>query len=186
MKKLLLLVAIFTTPAPAMDHTRFDKYSDMEGVATSLLTQEMLSMFIESEADHPEAPESDDTFASLTALKVFTTGDERVSAQMQVEVDNHVRSAGLEELMRMKDGGANIKTYINQDKDTNKVTEFLIFITGAKGINMDSGSNINGRNREPVTILLVLTGDIDLRQISKLSQKIDVPGGHYFGKLGGM
>ena len=36
---------------------------------------------------------------------------------------------------------------------------------------------INGKKREIETVLLTLTGDIDLRQISKLTNQMDIPGG---------
>ena len=42
---------------------------------------------------------------------------------------------------------------------------------------------INGEKREIETVVLYLTGDIDLRQVSKLANKMDVPGGKQLQKV---
>ena len=42
----------------------------------------------------------------------------------------------------------------------------------------------NGKKREIETVLLSLTGDIDLKQISKLTNKMDLPGGKHLEKAG--
>ena len=42
---------------------------------------------------------------------------------------------------------------------------------------------INLGDRQPETVLLYLSGDIDLTQISKLVNEMNLPGGHQLGKL---
>merc|ERR1712169_132794 len=101
----------------------------------------------------------------------FTTGDEKVSSDMQGTVDKYLKSSDLEELMRIKDGDQTVKFYVREGKDENHVKEFLMFITGLKEIT-DGEIEINGKKREIETVLLTLTGDIDLRQISKLSSQL--------------
>ena len=49
-------------------------------------------------------------------------------------------------------------------------------VTGIKDMDID----INGKKLE--TVLLSLTGDINLRSVSKLTDKMDLPGGDQLGK----
>ena len=59
-----------------------------------------------------------------------------------------------------------------------------MFITGLKELTEGQNIEINGKKREFETLILSLTGDIDLRQISKITNKMDVPGGDNLKKAG--
>ena len=114
----------------------------------------------------------------------MTTGDETISANMKADVNKYLKSSNLEELMRIKDGDQNVKFYVREGKDANHVKELLMFITGLKEMTKDSNININGKNREFETVVLSLTGDIDLRQVSKITQSMDIKGGKHLDKVG--
>ena len=57
-------------------------------------------------------------------------------------------------------------------KDEDHVSELFMFIDGVK----DSGDG-------PNTVVLTLVGDIDLKQISKLTEKMNIPGGEELKKV---
>jgi hypothetical protein len=86
--------------------------------------------------------------------------------------------------MRIKDGEQTVKFYVKEGKDDNHVKELLMFVTGLKEITKGQDITINGKKREIETVLLSLTGDIDLRQVSKLTNKMNVPGGNQLKKVG--
>jgi len=86
--------------------------------------------------------------------------------------------------MRIKDGDQTVKFYVKEGKDENHVKELLMFVNGLKEVTKDSNIEINGKKREIETVLLSLTGDIDLRQVSKLTNKMNVPGGKHLEKAG--
>ena len=71
--------------------------------------------------------------------------------------------------MRIKDKDANVKFYIKSGKDDDHVSELLMFVTGMKNVDVD----IDGRKFE--TVLLSLTGDIDLNKINSLTKKMNLP-----------
>ena len=71
--------------------------------------------------------------------------------------------------MRVKDKDANVKFYIKSGRDEDHVSELLMFVTGMKNIDVD----VNGRKIE--TVLLSLTGDIDLNKIGSLTKKMNLP-----------
>jgi hypothetical protein len=124
---------------------------------------------IDVEVDDPEAQDFMDIAKSLKNLKVFITEDKSISADMMSTMNKYLKSNSLEELMRVKDKEANVKFYIKQGKDEDHVSELLMFVTGMKNVDMD----VNGRKFE--TVLLSLTGDIDLNKIGSLTRKMNLP-----------
>ncbi|NND51329.1 MAG: DUF4252 domain-containing protein [Flavobacteriaceae bacterium] len=185
MKKLVLIIAILVTPIFSFGQGLFDKYEDNEEVTSVVFTQKVFRMLAELklDIDDPEAKEVLDMASNITGLKVLTTGDETVSANMKADVERYLKSSELEELMRIKDGGQTVKFYVKEGKDDNHVKELLMFATGLKEMMKDNDISINGEKREMETVLLSLTGDIDLRQVSKLANKMDVPGGKQLEKV---
>ena len=65
--------------------------------------------------------------------------------------------------MRVKDDGKNIKFYSKEGKNENFVSELLMHMIG----------DIDGKK---MTVIMSITGNIDLKQISKLTAELNVPG----------
>lgn len=186
MKKLVLILALATLPVVSMAQSIFDQFEDLDGVTSVVVNQNMFKLLskIDVETNDPESQDYINMIENLTSLKVLTTGDEAISAKMKSEVDRYLNKAKLQELMRVKDGEQTIKFYIKEGKNEDYVSELLMFITGLKEVTKDSNVTINGQKREFETVLLTLTGDIDLKQISKLTNKMDIPGGKQLEKAG--
>jgi len=186
MKKLAIIVALIVAPIMTFGQGLFDKYESMDEVTSVVFTKKVFRMLAELklDLDDPEAQEVMDMAGNITGLKVLTTDDKNVSAQMKADVDKYLGSAALEELMRMKDGDQTVKFYVKEGKDDNHVKELLMFVTGLKEVMKDNDITINGEKRQFETVVLSLTGDIDLRQVSKLANKMDVPGGKHLEKAG--
>lgn len=186
MKKLVLIIAIASLPIMSFGQSIFDKFEDMDGVASVIINQKMFSMLasINIDLDDADAQGYMDMVKKITGFKVFTTGEESVSADMKATVNKYLKSSNLEELMRIKDGDQNVKIYIKEGKDDNHVKELLMFITGLKEFTQGKDVTINGQKREIETVILSLTGDIDLKQISKLTNQMNIPGGKHLEKAG--
>ncbi|WP_411894494.1 DUF4252 domain-containing protein [Winogradskyella sp. A2] len=186
MKKLILIIAVVFTSMTAFSQSVFDKFEDNEEVASVILNQKMFKMLATMgvDIDDPEMKEYAEMASSITGFKVFTTGDEKVSADMKATVNRYLKSSDLEELMRIKDGDQTVKFYVKEGKDDNHVKELLMYITGLKEMTKDSNIEINGQKREFETVVMTLTGDIDLRQVSKITNQMDIPGGDQLKKAG--
>lgn len=185
-KKLVIAMAIIIAPMMSFGQGLFDKFESDESVTSFVINQKMFSMLasIDVNLDDPEDQAFMNMAKKITGLKVYTTGNEKTSAEMNSTVEKYLGSSSLEELMRMKDGDQTVKFYIKQGKDENHVKELLMIINGLKEMSKNQDININGKKREFETVLLSLTGDIDLRQISKMTQKMNVPGGKQLEKAG--
>ena len=186
MKKLVLIIAVVFTSMTGFSQSVFDKYEDNEEVASVMLNQKMFKMLATMgvDIDDPEMKEYAEMASSITGFKVFTTGDEKVSADMKATVNRYLKSSDLEELMRIKDGDQTVNFYVKEGKDDNHVKELLMHITGLKEMTKDSNIEINGQKREFETVVMTLTGDIDLRQVSKITNQMDIPGGEQLKKAG--
>ena len=82
---------------------------------------------------------------------------------MSSDVKSYLAKGSLEELMRVNDDGKNIKFYSLPGKNDNYVSELFMFLEGTEG-------------SEPMNIILSITGQIDLSQLSKLTADLKVPG----------
>ena len=186
MKKLVVILAIALAPIVTFGQSVFDKFEDMDGVTSVIVNQKMFKMLmdLQIQTDDPEAQEMIDLVGKITGLKVLTTGDEKISADMNSTFSSYLKSSNLQELMRIKDGEQTVKFYVKEGKDDNHVKELLMFVNGLKEMTKGQDININGKKREIETVILSLTGDIDLRQVSKLTNKMNVPGGDQLKKVG--
>jgi hypothetical protein len=59
-----------------------------------------------------------------------------------------------------------------------------MLINGLGEITKDADIEINGVKREFETVVVSITGDIDLREISKITSTMNVPGGKNLEKVG--
>ncbi|WP_228851169.1 DUF4252 domain-containing protein [Aegicerativicinus sediminis] len=185
MKKLLVIAAIVLAPALASSQSIFDKFEDLEEVTSIIVNQKMFTMLakIDIDTDDPESQEYLNMVKKITGLKVFTTGDEKISKDMGATVNQYLKSNQLAELMRIKDGDQTVQFYVKEGRDDDHVKELLMYVNGLKEITKDQDIEINGKKREIETVLLSLTGDIDLNQISKITSKMNVPGGDKLKKV---
>lgn len=184
MKNLVIVLALTVAPIMSFSQSLFDKYEDIDGVTSVIINQKMFSMLasFNVSTDDPETDDFLNMVKQLKSLKVLTTEDEAISEKLKSDVNKYLKGSKLEELMRIKEGEQTIKFYVREGKDENHVKELLMFVTGLKEITKDSNIEINGKKREIETVLLTLTGDIDLREISKLTGDLNIPGGEHLEK----
>ncbi|MBT8180490.1 MAG: DUF4252 domain-containing protein [Eudoraea sp.] len=171
MKKYILIVAMAVLPLSGFSQSIFDKFEDSDEVSSVIVNKNMFNLLVKMDVDvdDPEAQDFMNIAKSLSGLKVFITEDKAVSADMQATVDKYLKSSSLEELMRVKDKDTNVKFYVKNGKDEDHVSELLMFVTGIDNVDVE----INDRKIE--TVLLTLTGDIDLTKIGSLTKKMNLP-----------
>jgi len=169
MKKYILILLIAFVPVAGFSQSLFDKYEDLDDVTSVIVSQKAFELLakMDIEVDDPEAQDFMDIATSVKSLKVFTTDNESIGADMKTSVNRYLKKSSLTELMRVKDKDANVKFYIKEGKDSDHVSELLMFVTDLKEVEAD------GRKFE--TVLLSLTGDIDLNKISSLTNKMNLP-----------
>jgi len=184
MKKSLLVFAfaILIMPFTAMAQSDiFSKYSDNNAVTYVSIKPKMFQMLAKMDinTDDKESQEYINMVNSITSFKTIATDSKAISADIAKWVKS--RSNSLEELMEVKDDGMLVKFYVKEGKDSDHVAELLMFVNGLEGM-MKDGVTVNGKKRTIETVVISLTGDIDLNQISKLTKQMDLPGGDKIDK----
>jgi hypothetical protein len=165
MKKLVIIMLVLMVPFMSFAQV-FDSYEDEKMVTSVVVTKNMFKLLaeIDLESDDPEVKEYLELVNNLDNIKIFITEDKGVAARMKADVTKYVGStSGLNELMRVKDEGKNIKFYSKEGKNSSFVSELLMFMDG----------DIDGKEG---TMIMSITGNIDLKKISKLTKDLNVPG----------
>nr|WP_314897321.1 DUF4252 domain-containing protein [uncultured Flavobacterium sp.] len=163
-KKFILTLVVVLISSPFFAQAAFDKFDGQDGVTSIVVNKKMFDLMSKVKVDtsDKETQQYLNLIKKLDNLKVFTTKSTRVEGEMKVAADKYIKSAGMEELMRVNDSGKNIKILVKSGAKDSQIRELLMFIEGAK--NDD-------------TVLMSLTGDFDLSEISILTDKMRIPGG---------
>ena len=172
----ILVLAILLMPFTGMAQDIFEKYNDNSDVTYVSIKPKMFQMIANMgiNVDDPEAKAYMDMVKSITSFKTLVTDNKAISADITKWIKT--RSTVLEELMEVKDDGAEVKFYVKEGKDANHVKELLIFVNGINKM-MKESVEINGEQGRVETVVVSLTGDINLNEISKLTDKMNIPGG---------
>lgn len=182
MKKSLLLLVLLVLPILGFSQDIFDKYSENNDVTYVAMQPKMFQMLAKMSISTDD-PESKDFFSlvnSITSFKVITTESATISKDLDSWVSKKLSAATYQELMRVRDGDSNVKFYVKEGKDADHVKELLMLVTGLKDRKELKDVDLNGQKIE--TVLLSLTGDIDLKKIATLTDKMNLPGGKELSK----
>lgn len=172
MKKLFVTSLFLLSTALGFSQSVFDKYENKNAVSAMVINKSMFSLLAKFDvvAEDQETSDFIDIASSIESLKVFTTTDKEVAADMSGDVSQYLKSSKLTELMRFTDQESQVKFYVREGRDDSHVRELLMFVSG---VSKFEDININGRKIE--TVLLSLTGDIDLNKINALITKMNLP-----------
>ena len=177
MKKKSILIALMIT-ALSWGQDVFEKYEYDDSVTYFSISPKMFEMLakLSVETNDPEAEQFISLVQDIDSFKVISTESSAIGKEIQMWVDKHIKKADLEELMRVRDKEAHVDFYVKSSNDDDFVKELMMFV-----------SNISGKvdlvNYKPETVLLYLRGDIDLTQISKIANQMNLPGGAQLNKL---
>ncbi|SCY66300.1 DUF4252 domain-containing protein [Flavobacterium caeni] len=164
MKKFIIASLMLLFSAPTFAQGAFDKFDGQDDVTSIIVNKKMFDLMskVKMDASDKEAQQYLALIKKLDNLKVFTTKSTRVENEMKATANSYIKSAGLDELMRITENGRNIKIMVKSGATDSQVRELLMFIEGGK---------------EDDTVLMSLTGNFDLAEISTLTDKMRFPGG---------
>lgn len=146
-----------------LSQTVFDKFENQEQVATVIVNKKMFSLLSEMAVNDAASQQYVNLIKKLDNLKVFVTGNQKIAADMKSVSGKYVKSAGLAELLKESAEGKTISIYVKKGAAESQIKEMLMFVDGKA--NED-------------TILMVLSGNFDLDEVSLLTDKMNLPGGN--------
>ncbi len=139
----------------------FEKYMDDEDFTVVYISGRMFGMFAEIEDDDKEAKAA---LKGLKGLRILTTDKKENTVKLYEEALKKFDSSEYEELMKVRDGKENVNFYIKEEDE--KITELLLLVGGGDDF-----------------VLLSFKGNIDLKQISTLSESMDIDGLEHLEKV---
>jgi hypothetical protein len=168
MKKILIIVMIIggTVQLNAQDAISrfFEKYASDESYTNVTITSRMFSLFTDLEMESKEDQEVLDAISKLKGLKILTKDDITNGKTLYKEALTMLPKAEFEELMSVRDEDKDMKFMI-KEKD-GKVSELVMLMGG-----------------DTQFFILTLFGEIDLKQVAKLSKAMDIDGLDHLNKL---
>ncbi|SEA96512.1 protein of unknown function [Flavobacterium gillisiae] len=165
MKKGIITLVFALITSPFFAQAAFDKFDGQDDVTSIIVNKKMFELMskVKVDASDKETQQYMNLIKKLDNLKVFTTSSTRATNEMRSAAEKYIRTAGLEELMRVNDSGKNIKILVKSGATDSQIKELLMFIEGG--------------SKSDETVLMSLTGNFDLNEISILTDKMRIPGG---------
>lgn len=163
MKKIAILLLI-VFPSFIVAQSAFDKFEGKDGVSSVIVSKKMFEMMSKVKVDtkDKEMQQYLNLLKKLDNLKVLTTSNAKIANEFESSVASYLKSNPLEELMRANSDGKNVKIYVKSAGNSTIVKELLMF--------MESSS------KDTPSVLLSLTGEFDLDEISALTERMNLPG----------
>jgi hypothetical protein len=160
MRKLLFSIVLMLSATTFFAQSVFDKFEDQDG--TVIVNKKMFSLLSKMEVNDKQEQEYVNLIKKLDNLKVFVTQSDKKSDEMKAVFDKYIKTASLEELMRVNEKGKSVKIFVKSGATNSQIKELLMFV---EGIGQEE------------TVLMSLTGDFDLEELSVLTDKMNLPGG---------
>jgi hypothetical protein len=162
MKKVILILVVILTTNTFFGQTVFDKFDGQDDITAIIVNKKMFELLSKMEVKDKESKQYVNLIKKLDNLKVFVTSSDKKSDEMKAVADKYLKTASLEELMRINEKGKSVKIYVRSGATDSQIKEMFMFIEGS------------GKEE---TVLMSLTGDFDLNEISVLTDKMNLPGG---------
>ncbi len=153
---LLLVSSVIVNAQNQAVEQLFAKYADRDGYTTVSISKAMFSLFASETESKDEFNQAVKGLESIRILAPDSATAQKVKLNFYNEVSKSFPAAQYEELMSIKEKDQVFKMLIRKKGDV--ITEFL----------MIGGGNDN--------VLIYITGNINLKSISKLSKAMDIEG----------
>lgn len=170
-KQIMLMLLLVVTPLISFSQSIFEKYEDLDDVTTVVVTKSAFRLMSKIGGDSKEAKEYINNVKTLDNLAIYTTSNIGLAEKMKADVKKHIKKENLSELFRVKDKKGNVKIYVREGRDDDHVKELFMFI--------ENINNVKIKGEEMQAIIVSLTGDIDLKKVGGIIDKMNVPGGEH-------
>lgn len=166
---LVMAIALMSSTAVAQDFSKYDNAREINSIVINKSMFKLMSK-LDLDSDDEDVKIYLDIVENLDNIRVYTTESLEYGKQMESDFNALKSENNLEELMRIKSEGKNVNFYIKPGKSDDYVNQLLMFINSYEAGDTQS-------------VLMVINGDIDLKNISKITSQMNIPGGKSLEKL---
>jgi len=145
----------------------FSKFENSDNIGSVTINKGMLGIVASMSADKKDKETQDfiELAKGMEKIQVFLSEDKSASVEMTATAKQYIKKANLESLMKVRDGDSHVDFYVKNGKDDDHVSELLMLVT-----DFDKKADLNFE-----TILVSMTGDLDLTKIGSLVNKMNLP-----------
>lgn len=169
MKRVLIIAVLLTAGGQLLAQDAisnyFSKYEVDEGFTNVTITSRMFGLFTNLEVEDAEDQAVLDAISKLEGLKILAKDHTLSGKKLYMEALSKLPKNQYDELMSVRDEDNNMKFMIKEKGG--KISELVM---------------VMGGNEE--FFILSLYGEIDLKQIAKISKAMDIDGLEGLEKLG--
>ncbi len=163
MKK-ILIIAAFVLASGLSYAQNFDKLSNLKNTSETVITDEMFKLIanIDMDTNDPEFNELKNTIDNLKEIRIYTTENPESASSLNAFAASYIKNNNLVKLIHVKEDGEMFSFHMKKGSDDKKVSNLVMVM--------------NDSNGDSDTVFLIISGDINLDQVSKLTKKMNVPG----------
>ncbi|MGB5981729.1 MAG: DUF4252 domain-containing protein [Nonlabens sp.] len=164
MKKIILIVAIVLSSGSLMAQNLSD-IGNLKNTSETVVTNEMFKLIasIDIGDNDKDVKEMKNMVDNLTELRVYMTDNRDSAKKMKQIVNGYISKNKLVKLMHVKEEDQMFTFHMRKGSTDEKVRDLVMFMDG------------NGNENEE-SVFLIISGDIDMNQISKITKQLNTPG----------
>jgi hypothetical protein len=161
---LTLVIAVMATPLFAQD--AFEKMGNLKNTSETVVTKDAFELLAEINMDIEDdgVKAGKGLLDSLKDARFYSTSNPDSAKKMIAMANSYVQKNGLVKLMSVKEDDQDFAFYVKKGSNSKKVSTLVMVI--------DETMNVGN----PEALVMKISGDIDLGQISKITKMINVPG----------
>ena len=176
--KLFLIIFPFLISGQSI----FEKFQNNKNVTSINITPRMFQMLSKMaiSSDDPESMSLTETINGIKSFKALITGSPDIITQMTKWVEITSKKEDFDNIFAINEENIEMNIYANDGKETGGLKTILIF---SKGLSIKQINSENNAKKIEAFLLLV-EGNISLENISKLIEKMNLPGRDQLQKAG--
>jgi hypothetical protein len=166
MKKLILTLVIAVMATPLFAQDAFEKMGNLKNTSETVVTKDAFELLAEINIDIEDdgVKAGKGLLDSLKDARFYSTSNTESAKKMIAMANSYIQKNGLVKLMSVKEDDQDFAFYVKKGSNSKKVSTLVMVI--------DETMNVGN----PEALVMKISGDIDLGQISKITKMINVPG----------
>lgn len=169
MKNYIYLFLFLVTTQLFYGQNSFDKFVSKEDVTAVVVNKKMFDLMSSVKVDVSDTKNQRymALIKKLDNLKVFTTKNAKTALELKATAEAYVKTAGLKDYLKTNQEGKNVRVYVKSGASAEELKELVMCIETIK---------------DNETIVMLLLGDFQMKEVSVLTDKMKIPGGTEINK----
>jgi hypothetical protein len=142
----------------------FSKYENQPGISTVIINKNMFKLMsrLDLDSQDEEIQQYVNLINNMENIKIFKSNNLEMRDDLLADANTYVKKNNLEELMRVQEDGKKVSFMFKPGKTDDEILQLFMLV--------------DGMEEENETIVIIINGLIDLKQVSKLAKDLNVPG----------